>query len=472
MAKYIRNINKLIQREYIMEGIMELDLNKIKVMKIILVSFIIGVLFYILNVYTSLFADDYSYSYSFLTWNKISSINDIIQSQIAHYQIMNGRSVTHFFAQLFLYIGKPIFNIINTCVFISLIFLIYFHSYGTFKNFNIFWFVWIGLILWNVTPKFGQSFLWLTGSTNYLYGIFIILVFLIPYKIKLNNNVKEKKINCILEIFKALIYFAFGVIAGWTNENTSVALIIMIGSFLIIYKLQNKCYKGWMFTGLLGSIIGCILMLKAPGQTSRLVQAGGFGNIISWVKRFCFISFNVFEYLIPIILFLAFCIIIYLYLKKDKNYFELAGVVIYFLGSMTAIYSMIAAPFFPERSWSGPIIIFVICLGNLYSLINWNSNKLIKTVSIAMILLCSLNFFGSYANAYFELKQIKIQSDSREYYIKKEKEKGNLNVEIETIKSRSKYSCFDYEGDLSENKNEWPNTAISRYYGLESVSKR
>ena len=211
---------------------MELSKNKMKISSIILSTILIFIFFYIFNLYTPLYADDYSYSVSFLTQKRITCIYDIFISQIAHYQTMNGRSITHFLAQLFLYLGKPTFNIINSFVFILLIYLIYFHSYGTFKNFKISWFLLINFILWALTPAFGQSFLWLTGSSNYMYGIFIILIFLIPYRISLNDNYIKQNNNLIIDIIKNIVCLFAGFIAGWTNENTGVALIFII--FLIL----------------------------------------------------------------------------------------------------------------------------------------------------------------------------------------------------------------------------------------------
>ena len=398
-----------------------------------------------------------------------------MQSQIAHYKVLNGRSVVHFFAQLFLYIGKPIFNIINSFVFLGLIFLIYFYSYGSFKNFNIPWFLLINFILWGVTPAFGESFLWLTGSSNYMYGIFIVLIFLLPYRIKLNDSFKDVSNNGISMFLMAIMYFFIGIMAGWTNENTSISLIIMIILFLFNYKIQNIRYSLWMFTGLAGSIFGCILMLTSPGQASRLSDSGGFGGIIEWLKRFCFISLDLFNYLIPIIIFLVFCIIIYIYFKNDtksKNYNELSLFSIFFIGTLTSIYSMIASPSFPDRVWSGPIIIFTIAIGNIYSLIDWNKKKLIKTIIISIVILCSFNFISNYINAFLDLKQVKIQNDLRVSYIEDQKNKDNLNISTDTIKGYTKYSCFSYNGDLDENKNNWPNTAIAKYYSVEFISKK
>ena len=70
------------------------------------------------------------------------------------------------------------------------------------------------------------------------------------------------------------------------------------------------------------------------------------------------------------------------------------------------------------------------------------------------------------------MKSVKLENDSRISYIEEEKKKGNFNVELNTIKGYTKYSCYDYNGDLDSDKNKWPNTAIARYYGLETISKK
>ena len=65
--------------------------------------------------------------------------------------------------------------------------------------------------------------------------------------------------------------FIIGLLAGWTNENTSVGLIVILLSTLIIDKITTK---KWNLTktkvaGIIGSLIGFILMICAPGNYVR-----------------------------------------------------------------------------------------------------------------------------------------------------------------------------------------------------------
>ena len=63
----------------------------------------------VLNAHTPLMMDDYDYSFSWSTGERIDGIADVLASQAAHYRLWGGRSVVHALAQLFLWLGKPVF---------------------------------------------------------------------------------------------------------------------------------------------------------------------------------------------------------------------------------------------------------------------------------------------------------------------------------------------------------------------------
>ena len=52
------------------------------------------------------------------------------------------------------------------------------------------------------------------------------------------------------------------------------------------------------------------------------------------------------------------------YYKKIQPFFFS---IIYFIGFLVSIYSMALSPQFPDRAWSGPIILGIIGLGNIVS---------------------------------------------------------------------------------------------------------
>ena len=94
-------------------------MSRVEKMKLALLLAGVFMLMLALNIHTPLMMDDYDYSFSWSTGERLAGIGDILASQAAHYKLWGGRSVTHFLAQLFLYLGKPVFNVFNASLYSS-----------------------------------------------------------------------------------------------------------------------------------------------------------------------------------------------------------------------------------------------------------------------------------------------------------------------------------------------------------------
>lgn len=450
-----------------------------------LIVLLIGVLFYILNYYTPLFADDYSYSFSFSTGDRIESISQIIESQVAHYYSMNGRSITHTLAQAFLLAGDNAFNVINTVFYIILLFLIYFHACGSFKNFSITKFSIGAMLLFLSCPAFGQSFLWITGAANYLYGIFIILCVLLPYRRMANSHTVTHSL--FFEVIAAITYFALGVIAGWTNENTSVAMIVIMIGYMVLFYIKSIRIRIWNVAGCAGGIVGCVLMLSSPGTASRLVRSGGSGGIISWLKRIVFYSCDMLSNLHLAILMFAVLFILSVYQRQKQgavpppntknvlDIFKEYGITsVYLLGFLASVYSMIASPQFPGRAWSGPVVLFAISTVSLAPLVDVSKSKEVlgQRIIIGIIaILCAL-CASTYFNAFFDLKNVDAAYNNRIEEIENAVLSNKEAAEIPCIYGYTGYSCYDNIGDLNADSDKWPNTAIAKYYGIDEIVRK
>ena len=157
---------------------------------------IIGLAFYILNTLSPVFLDDYFYKYVFVgdhvDFNRpINNIKDIIVSQYIHYFSFNGRTVVHSFVQLFIgIIGKNVFNAINTFVFCGLIVMLAKYTFGQIKSIHIL----IITLLLGLMPGFNDTFLWLTGSINYMWTAAATLMFLLLLKRTEDEEISYKHI--------------------------------------------------------------------------------------------------------------------------------------------------------------------------------------------------------------------------------------------------------------------------------------
>lgn len=441
-----------------------------------LILLAVGTLFYHMNIDTPLYMDDHDYSFSFSSGKRIASLQDIVESQRAHYQILNGRFVTHTLAQVFLFWGKHIFNKVNVVAFLLLGLLICFH--GTGKNpvekTVLLLFIYCAVFL--LTPAFGQSFLWVDGASNYLYGILLILLYLSPFRHVAEHPTPRKyTANLLFQFLAFLAMLVLGFLAGATNENTSIALIAMVLTYLVYYKASGIRLRPWMLAP--GHIFGCLAMLLAPSQMSRLAGSGGTGLILM-VKNTVTISGYLLEYFYPLLFLLACLLLIHLYSEKpalsrptllaEGKRFALPG--IYLLGALGATYSMIVSPYFPDRVWSGPLVLLLIFTLSFYQAVVCNLNNRTVTIAtrwiVALLVICTLPV---YAHGLQNIRNRSWDNYVRVSRIEQAKRQGETEVRVSAIWSTSKYSVFYPNADLSYNSDDWPNISIANYYGVERI---
>ncbi len=222
---------------------------------------IVGVWFFLLNLNTPFMHDDLAYHYYYddnsaierPTSEPISSFLQLFPSMWNHYNAVNGRYTSHFLIQLFCgLIGKGVFNYLNTVIFLIFLDLLVILSYGARKILPL------CLSVFSVVfflPFPGQTMLWLTGSINYLWSATFSLMVL---KIVV-GPINKGFLLCFLSFF-------FGLFSGWMNESITFG----IGGGMVVYSFLNRDrFKGTTRWTVVGYIIGCVMILLAPGTFNR-----------------------------------------------------------------------------------------------------------------------------------------------------------------------------------------------------------
>lgn len=417
----------------------------------IIFLFSIFIIMLILNIFTPLIADDYNYKYIYGTNHKVlvENILDVFISQYNHYMLWGGRTVAHLIAQTFLIFPKTVFDIFNAACYTSIIYLIYYLA--TEKRDKPYLIITIHLLLWFFIPYFGEDFLWLIGSCNYSWTLLIMLSFLAIYK---RNKLKNNKKN----IFLMLLY---GIIVGWTNENTAFGLIIIIASWIIIEKNKNKKLNKWKISGLIGSIIGFIILIVAPGNYVRKAKMDIEGSIIiNWIKRFIDCTEGVRDYLLPLIIIILILISYYRYKNKKVN----IKIFSYILGSFISVYAMVLSPQFPIRAWLGIIVFLIIPCIILFDKILL-PHHIFKYVFIdGIVILSFIAILDSYQLT-LDLKHYGDALKYREEYIEKYKKEKNT-FEFQSYVINNKRTPF-HGPDLTSDKNNWLNEAQARHFGVK-----
>ena len=200
----------------------------------------------------------------------------------------------------------------NTLVYVLLVYLIYWHARGNNKEDNPLLLILIHFGLWFLVPVFGQNCLWLIGSCNYLWTTTIILLFLLLIR---KNYLKDSG-------FKIIGMFILGIIAGWTNENTAFGLIVITLGTLIIEKREFKKRKilKYQLSGLIGSILGFIMLIIAPGN---FVRSSTFDDntfiVIKLLKRVIDDTLALFNYTLHLLIVITILLAFFIYNKRRVN---------------------------------------------------------------------------------------------------------------------------------------------------------
>ena len=219
----------------------------------------VGVAFYLMNAFTPLFSDDWHYNFIYGTNEQIRTFTDVLRSQYIHYFNANGRFVPHFFVQIFDGIlGKEVFDIVNTGVFIAFIYLL---SIMVKKEYHSL-LIPSSLAAWLIfflMPGFGYCFLWMSGACNYLWTATLLLLFCLMME-------KEYK-----KAYTYPLLFIFGIICGWTHEAISVSLG---AGFLVGYMVHKKKPRPSEAMLLSGLFVGILFLVLSPGSIHRAMGEG------------------------------------------------------------------------------------------------------------------------------------------------------------------------------------------------------
>jgi len=301
--------------------------------------------------------DDEWYSTILQSEQPLSSLKDIWNAQIWHYNNWGGRTVAHTIAQLiFLFLSEEWADVLNTAMIVLLSWMI---NRLTGEKRLAFLTLTIGF-LHGLNANWKMSMYWQTGACNYLYTTILILAFLWLYLGK-----PSSKFYPVLAVLAPLL----GVLAGWTNENMGPAVWVI--TVLVIWK---QCRKRkleaeptripfWMILGSAGCLAGSILMILAPGNSVRSaeVASSSYGTLWQIFLRMYSICRGLWEYLFPVILITAFLIFINVCVMGNRLKEQELLLLVCALLSWGA---MILSPHYPDRAAFGTMCLLLCVISS------------------------------------------------------------------------------------------------------------
>ncbi len=351
---------------------------------------IITVFYFLANRRMWWYGDDEYYCNNLITGIHLSSLKDIVDSQIWHYFNWGGRTVAHSLLQLLFLTTATFIDIFNVA---SLAILAYF-SNRLLKKPSLVSFsaIYSGIIFFNVS--WIETLLWQTGIANYLYMGVLQFAFIYIYYKGLESEKKKEGLN--------LIVIPLGLLVGWSNENMGPAIFLGVLAIIIYRFVTKKSCPVWMLTGALFNAIGSAFLILAPGNYIRSSEVSlGLSPILTIVYRFISIGNALFIYMTLPILFLILSIVIYKAVCKLKfDFFDFV-----LLGMSVASWgAMIMAAHYPARATFGTVLLITaLAFRLLNKAVPFLGNKIQKWFTIGNVFLLVGVFYKLLSLWFYEL---------------------------------------------------------------------
>lgn len=405
------------------------------------------VLLLLLNVHTPLMMDDYDYSFSWSTGERLAGVADILASQAAHYRLWGGRSVTHFLAQLFLYLGKPVFNVCNAAMYCLLLLETGALAGKKGKRFDAALLLAAHALLFFLTPFFGVAFLWLDGACNYLWGTVLALLPLVIARSERESGFFDAGWT------RGWIALPVCFLAGWTNENTACGVLAALILLLLWDRIKDRRIRAWRVAALLLQALGVAVLLLAPGNFARAAEESGRGFAMEMLYRFAVASYCLVRYCGVTVLLGAAAL-----LAARKKRVSLRGEWLCVLlgGALLSTYALVGSPQISDRSYTAVI---VLCIASLLLALCDLAPRVKKLPAAIAVALCAVG--GALA-----VSQVTAHENAWSAQLARIEDAKNAGVQEVSMASVPSVSRYTMGIMLEESPDAWPNSTLGKYFGV------
>lgn len=420
----------------------------------------------LLNCLTPYLADDYTFAYAFDTGERLHSLPQLISSLVFHYHEWSGRVIVKFFAQGFTMFPKLLFNVCNAGMFMALGLVLYKLAVGR-RSQKADWLA-LALIyaaLWEISPVFGQTNLWMCGACNYLWATVGCCAFLLPWRYYLQQPFAS---TARMAAGMALA----GLLAGWLSENTSAGMLVclvLVGA--VVFKRERRL-PAWMATGLAGALVGFALLIAARGNFNR---ASGFSDYDSLLTRYAmrfFACLNMLKYYaLPLLFSFAILFLLLCFARQDAVKADLLWPLILLAGALGANFAMIGSHDYYPRSTHGVFaLLAAACAACLVQLNSKAFRRGLACLSACVGIVCGIHMLeaGYDIASYWMMDHVRTQTLRQE--ISELDEPAAANIISYGIDPYTKW-CGAYGlPDIRENGEDSLALGRARWFGVTSIT--
>lgn len=370
---------------------------------------------------------------------------------------------------------------------------------------------------------FGSDFLWGSGVLNNLFGVLMIMLCLIPYRMFWTSYFEGKLQKKSFSFIGIVLFFLLNFFAGWCTEIGGIVTIVAQICFLFFALFIAKIkLPSWYYVGIVGFLMGYCVLYFAPGPRVRALQFPEFLTIgeffklsfVDKLKRF-YLAINAYYSNTFAVSFLS--VLLYLFVKNLKLKankiilwigFVLFCVVVLILGRhlphtfffLICFFAILGSCYFSYKNKSEDfkflfIVLLLYCFWILGGLVVVqipnipNRTRLFSHMLLFIIMIFSfikiyglldirqrkylafLVVFVSVSYSIFvEVEYLKhrIRWENMISYIEQEKLKGNKHIIVDGKVFDSRYKHFGDYANPGLEANKWPNPVYAHRFGVDS----
>ena len=422
---------------------------------------------FVLNRMTLMMVDDYRYSFSFVDASeRMRHLSQLVPSMKAHYLRMNGRLLTHGIVQLILMkCPQVLFDVLNTCVFCLLIFLMYQFIWKRFnRRTNVFFLVTIIAAVWAFVPAFGEVCLWLDGSCNYLWAVTFCLLYLYPLIVDEDNQGS---------LPFQIVYVLLGFVVGGISETATMGVIgAFVLHFIFDRLVAHRKTPWWKIVPVLTMLPWYIYMISSPGtHQNKLGQTSLLKGFVSAFEQYQ----EFFRWHLIIWVVLA---VLVIYLQRRWDMVIRSFMWLFLAVGMNFMHTFTVG--YPYRSMAGVAAFTLIAVGILFTAM-WDSrwkdgrqserSRALKAGIISLCMIAMMTAFFKFVPGVYDVYTSYLQMAENERVLREAGETDD--VAIPNVHPSTRYAAaFMLKYLDPDNSATWPNYSMAYYYGVHSVSAR
>lgn len=191
----------------------------------------------------------------------MTSLADVVRSHMSHIVTTNGR-FANFLAQLFCgYLGKVAFDVCNALVFAVMLHCMVALSAPCRRPVVLV--ALACLFVMTTFPNPGETMMWLTGSTNYMWAVTATLALWLWLR-----RYGQRRLGWA----GSVALWIAAAVAGNMNEATSFGFFTGMALWL---ACNRRACNRTMVVAMTGYLAGIALIVASPGAWQRLAEGGG-----------------------------------------------------------------------------------------------------------------------------------------------------------------------------------------------------